>query len=109
MSAPLAAAAATSQSSGVARVLRAESLHKQFRSGPLELDILRGVDLEVAEGEMVAIVGPSGSGKSTLLHLLAALDTPTSGAIYFSQKALDALSEAERAEYRNRSVGFVWQ
>ena len=60
-------------------------------------------------GEMIAIVGPSGAGKSTLLHFLAALDTPTSGAVYFGGNSLESLSEAELAEYRNRAVGFVWQ
>ena len=58
---------------------------------------------------MIAIVGPSGAGKSTLLHLLAALDTPTSGEVYFAGNSLRSLAEAELAEYRNRAVGFVWQ
>lgn len=110
MSRESAVATATGQHATAAIcVLRAENLRKVFRSGPAELTVLAGVNVSVAESEMVAIVGPSGSGKSTLLHLLAALDTPTSGAIYFDGKALDALSEAERAEYRNRSIGFVWQ
>ncbi len=73
------------------------------------MTVLAGVDLAVAEGEMVAIVGPSGAGKSTLLHLLAALDTPTSGTVYFSAKALETLPDAALAEFRNRSIGFVWQ
>lgn len=89
--------------------IRAESLHKNFRSGTSELRVLNGVDLTVQRGEMIAIIGPSGSGKSTLLHLLAALDTPTSGAIYFDEKALATFSEAEQAAYRNRLIGFVWQ
>lgn len=89
--------------------VRAEGLRKSFRSGSSELQVLNGIDLAVARGELIAVIGPSGSGKSTLLHLLGALDTPTSGAIYFDGKALAALSEAERAHYRNRSVGFVWQ
>jgi len=89
--------------------IRAVGVRKSFRSGAAELHVLNGIDLAVPRGEMVAIVGPSGSGKSTLLHVLAALDTPTSGAIYFGQKALEAFSEAERAVYRNRSIGFVWQ
>jgi lipoprotein-releasing system ATP-binding protein len=58
---------------------------------------------------MVAVVGPSGTGKSTLFHLLAALDTPTSGTVYFAGKSLQLFSESELAEYRNRAVGFVWQ
>ncbi len=58
---------------------------------------------------MIAIIGPSGAGKSTFLHLLAALDTPTSGEVYFAGDSLGSLEEAELAEYRNHSVGFVWQ
>ena len=92
-----------------APVLRAENLRKVFRSGETELVVLAGVGLSVEEGELVAIVGPSGSGKSTLLHLLAALDTPTSGAIYFAGQSLQALTDAEVAEFRNRRVSFVWQ
>jgi lipoprotein-releasing system ATP-binding protein len=90
-------------------VLRAEALTKTFRSGDSLLTVLAGVDLTLARGEMVAIIGPSGAGKSTLLHLLAALDTPTSGTVYFDGKALGALTDAELAEFRNRAVGFVWQ
>jgi lipoprotein-releasing system ATP-binding protein len=67
------------------------------------------VDLEIARGEMVALVGPSGCGKSTLLHILAALDTPTSGAVYFERESLEAFSSAKLAEFRNRQIGFVWQ
>jgi len=95
--------------SGSAVVIRAEKLRKVFISGHLELTVLSGTELSVAEGELIAIVGPSGAGKSTLLHLLAALDTPTSGTVYFRGKALDSLREAEIADFRNRSVGFVWQ
>lgn len=90
-------------------VISAEALRKVFRSGAAEVTVLAGVNLSVAEGEIVAIVGPSGAGKSTLLHLLAALDTPTSGAVYFDGKALEALTSAELAGFRNRCVGFVWQ
>ncbi len=73
------------------------------------MDPLDGADVVVQRGEMVAIVGPSGTGKSTLLHLLAALDTPTSGEVYFGGNSLQALSEAKLADYRNRSIGLVWQ
>jgi lipoprotein-releasing system ATP-binding protein len=90
-------------------ILRTESLRKSFHSGPQEIIPLDGIDLRVARGEMVAIVGPSGAGKSTFLHLLAALDTPTSGAVYFAGNSLSSLRESELAEYRNRAVGFVWQ
>ncbi len=90
-------------------MIEARALHKNFRSGASELRVLAGVELSVARRELIAIIGHSGSGKSTLLHLLGALDAPTSGAIYFDGKAISSLSEAEQAEYRNRSVGFVWQ
>ena len=90
-------------------ILRAEGLRKTFRSGAQEIVPLDGVDFSAERGEMIAIVGPSGAGKSTLLHLLAALDTPTSGAVYFAGNSLRSLAEAELAEYRNRAVGFVWQ
>jgi lipoprotein-releasing system ATP-binding protein len=71
--------------------------------------VLDAVDLTVPEGEVVAVVGPSGSGKSTLLHLLAALDRPTSGAVYFRSRGLQTLPESQLEDYRNQSVGFVWQ
>jgi lipoprotein-releasing system ATP-binding protein len=89
--------------------LRVENLRKTFRSGAQEITPLDGVSFSVERGEMIAIIGPSGSGKSTLLHLLAALDTPTSGEVYFARNSLWALTEENRAEYRNRTVGFVWQ
>ncbi|MGH9739687.1 MAG: ABC transporter ATP-binding protein [Candidatus Acidiferrales bacterium] len=90
-------------------VLRTEGLRKEFCSGGQEIVPLAGIDLSVEAGELIAIVGPSGSGKSTFLHLLAALDTPTSGAVYFAGNSLLSLSESALADYRNRSVGFVWQ
>jgi lipoprotein-releasing system ATP-binding protein len=90
-------------------ILRAENLRKTFHSGSQEITPLDGVDLQIARGEMIAIVGPSGAGKSTLLHLLAALDTPTSGAIYFAGDSLLSFAAPDLAEYRNRRVGFVWQ
>ena len=90
-------------------ILRAESLHKVFSSGTQKITPLDGIDLSVERGEMVAIVGPSGAGKSTFLQLLAGLDTPTSGEVYFAGNSLRALSGAQLAEYRNRTVGLVWQ
>jgi lipoprotein-releasing system ATP-binding protein len=92
-----------------APVIQARDLRKSFGSKTAPLTILDGVNLEIAAGELLAIVGPSGTGKSTLLHLLAALDTPTSGTVYFAQKALETLSEDALADFRNRSIGFVWQ
>ena len=90
-------------------VVRIEGLRKSFHSGSQSIVPLDGIDLSVEHGEMISIVGPSGAGKSTLLHLLAALDTPTSGAVYFGRNSLQDFREAELAEYRNRLVGFVWQ
>jgi len=90
-------------------VLRASGLTKKFRSGDQEIIPLDNLEISVARGETIAIVGPSGTGKSTLLHLLAALDTPTSGEVYFAGNSLRSLAEAELANYRNRAVGYVWQ
>ena len=87
-------------------VLRAEGLHKHYRAAG---EILSGVTLRLQRGEMVAVVGPSGCGKSTLLHILAALDTPTSGTVYFEGKVVSSFSNSELAEFRNRQIGFVWQ
>jgi lipoprotein-releasing system ATP-binding protein len=90
-------------------VLEARSLHKNYRSGEKNLAVLVDASLNLRQGEMVAIVAPSGAGKSTLLHLLAALDTPTSGAVYFALKAIDTKNDAAVADFRNRAVGFLWQ
>ena len=90
-------------------VLRTTKLHKKFQSGIEEIEPLRGVDFSILQGEMVAIIGPSGAGKSTFLHILAALDTPTSGEVYFAGNSLQSLSEDALADYRNRRIGFVWQ
>jgi lipoprotein-releasing system ATP-binding protein len=89
--------------------LEARSLRKVYGTGASAITVLDGIDLSLTPGEMVAIVGPSGSGKSTLLHLLAALDTPTSGTVYFNAKALAARRSDSLAEFRNRQIGFVWQ
>src|SRR5271154_7283935 len=90
-------------------VLEARSLKKSYGSGERILPILVDANLSLQRGEMVAIVAPSGAGKSTLLHLLAALDTPTSGTVYFGTKAIETNVDSAVAEFRNRSVGFLWQ
>ncbi|MHB8541661.1 MAG: ABC transporter ATP-binding protein, partial [Candidatus Acidiferrales bacterium] len=92
-----------------AALLRVESLRKVFQSGAVEVVALADVNLAVPAGEMVALVGPSGSGKSTLLHLLAALDTPTSGTVYFGGNSLGAFAEPELENFRSQVVGFIWQ
>jgi lipoprotein-releasing system ATP-binding protein len=89
--------------------IRTVGLGKTYRSGGAPLVIFSGVNLEVARGERVALVGESGAGKSTLLHLLGGLDRPTEGAIYFGHKDICALASHELAQFRNRELGFVWQ
>ena len=89
--------------------IQAVDLSKVYRSGPSELVIFSGLNLEIAEGEQVALVGESGAGKSTLLHMLGGLDTPTNGAIYFGQNNICRLPADELAKFRNRELGFVWQ
>jgi lipoprotein-releasing system ATP-binding protein len=90
-------------------VLEARGLKKTYGAGAQSLQVLTDANLSLRRGEMVAIVAPSGAGKSTLLHLLAALDTPTSGTVYFATKAIETNQDAAVAEYRNRAVGFLWQ
>src|ERR1700747_1438460 len=90
-------------------VLEARSLRKIYGVGARSLTVLADANLSLRRGEMVAIVAPSGAGKSTLLHLLAALDTPTSGTVYFATKAIETNQDTAVAEFRNRAVGFLWQ
>jgi len=94
---------------GPGTLLSAQNLTKLFRSGSEEVLVLDDLSVEVQAGEFVALVGESGSGKTTLLHLLAALDTPTRGEVYFGGRRLSDYREDERARYRNEKVGFVWQ
>ncbi len=90
-------------------ILQAHGLVKRFHEGPLDVTILQGVDLSVAKGETVAVVGASGSGKSTLLHLLGGLDAPTSGRVQLMGKAFDGMSQAEQGAWRNQHLGFIYQ
>jgi len=92
-----------------APVLRAEGVWRVFETGPERLEVLRGVDLEVRRGELVAILGPSGTGKSTLLHILGALDRPTRGRVFLDSLDVFSYSESQLHELRNRKVGFVFQ
>jgi len=93
----------------VSVAIQAVDLSKVYRSGASELVIFSGLNLEIAEGEQVALVGESGAGKSTLLHMLGGPDTPTNGAIYFGQNNICRLPADELAKFRNRELGFVWQ
>ena len=90
-------------------ILEARGLKKTYGAREKNLEVLVDANLKLREGEMVAVVAPSGAGKSTLLHLLAALDTPTSGTVYFANKAIETNEDAALAEYRNRAVGILWQ
>jgi lipoprotein-releasing system ATP-binding protein len=93
----------------MSRVIATENLTKYYKSGERELRILKGVNLEIASGETVAIVGESGIGKTTLLNLLGGLDKPTSGAVYLKDVDLFSLNDKNRTKLRNREIGFVFQ
>lgn len=90
-------------------ILRAEGLGKTFDDGRLRLDVLQNIDLEIQQGERVAIVGASGTGKSTLLHCLGGLDQPSSGEVWVAGQRMSTLSDAARGRLRNQSLGFVYQ
>jgi lipoprotein-releasing system ATP-binding protein len=89
--------------------LRAHGLTKSYWKGKNEVPVLRGVDLEIERGEMVAVAGSSGSGKSTLLHILGLLDGPDSGEVYFEDARIDNQAESKRDRLRNRAFGFIFQ
>ncbi len=96
-------------SSKFAPLLAATNVHKTYRKGTNEVPVLKGVDLSLASGELVSIVGQSGSGKSTLLHLLGTLDRPDDGQIHFEGHRVDNLPPAGRDILRNRYIGLVFQ
>jgi lipoprotein-releasing system ATP-binding protein len=90
-------------------VIHCENLGKTYAEGKLRALVFDGLELSVAKGETVAILGASGAGKSTLLHLLGGLDTPTSGEVFVAGQKMSALPDAARGALRNRALGFVYQ
>jgi len=89
--------------------LRAEGLSKTYESGQRRVVVFEGLNIEIARGEMIAIVGPSGAGKSTLLHLLGGLDRPSAGAVKVAEFDIFKLSDVDLARFRNREIGFIFQ
>jgi putative ABC transport system ATP-binding protein len=92
-----------------APLFRARGLTKTYRTGDVEVRALREVDLDIARGEFIVLLGPSGSGKSTLLNILGGLDVPSSGSVLFGERDLSRADEGELTAYRRRHVGFVFQ
>jgi len=90
-------------------MIKVLDLKKSFQMNGYTLNVLKGINLDIARGEMIAIVGASGAGKSTLLHMLGTLDRPTGGSVLFDGQDVFALSEDAQAEFRNKRIGFVFQ
>ena len=90
-------------------LIEAQGLKKTYHTGEVDVEVLRGIDLEIARGEFVAIMGPSGSGKSTLLHLLGGIDVPTSGRVVLDGEDLSTLGDDGRTLLRRRRLGFIFQ
>jgi putative ABC transport system ATP-binding protein len=90
-------------------IIQIRDLHKVYRVGKVDVQALRGVDLDVKPGEFLSIVGPSGSGKSTLFHIIGGLTPPTSGMVRVGDQDLSQMTDAERTRMRKRTVGFVFQ
>ncbi len=90
-------------------LFEARNLTKVYRTGEVDVQALRGVDLDIVEGEMLVLLGPSGSGKSTLLNILGGLDSPTDGTVRYRRRDLTTASEADLTQFRRTAVGFIFQ
>ncbi len=90
-------------------IVRVENVHKHFRRGSEQIDVLKGLSLEVAQGEFLALMGPSGSGKTTLLNLIAGLDQPSEGQVWVGEEIISGMSEGQLARWRTKHIGFVFQ
>ncbi|MFB2537658.1 lipoprotein-releasing ABC transporter ATP-binding protein LolD [Acinetobacter sp. c3-l95] len=90
-------------------VLQAKDVYRRFDEGKHQVDVLKGINLSIQQGEFVAIIGASGSGKSTLLHLLGGLDRPSQGEVLLMGQRFDHLNETKRGDLRNQHLGFVYQ
>jgi lipoprotein releasing system ATP-binding protein len=93
----------------MSKILTTNQLCKTYMTGPQEVEVLKGIDLEILTGEIVVIMGPSGVGKSTLLHLIGGLDRPTAGEVFIDGDDLFSLKDRELAVFRNNAIGFVFQ
>ena len=93
----------------MSEILRAQGIQKSYRIGKQDIPVLRGIDLSIMEGEIVALCGSSGAGKSTLLHVLGLLDPPTAGTIWYNDKCATQISPSRQARLRHDLVGFVFQ
>jgi lipoprotein-releasing system ATP-binding protein len=90
-------------------MIKVVDLYKSFSMGAYEVSVLKGINLEIRRGELIAIIGASGAGKSTLLHILGTLDKPSSGTVIFDGQDLFQMTEARQADFRNKRIGFVFQ
>lgn len=90
-------------------IIQTKNLHKTFANGEIAVHALKGVDLEISEGEFVVILGPSGSGKSTLLNILGGMDSPSEGEIFYRDKPLQNMNKRELTLFRRNAVGFIFQ
>jgi putative ABC transport system ATP-binding protein len=93
----------------MATLVRVRNLNKTYQRGPEKVEVLHGVDLDIEEGDFVALMGPSGSGKTTLLNLIGGLDSPTSGEVEVAGQRIDRMTGGQLAHWRSSNVGFVFQ